>query len=291
MMRTQYSITELCEALDLSRSGFYAWENRRDCPGHRAGTNNRLKAEIKRIHAHRFTRYYGSPRMTAELNGEGFSCSVNRVARLMRSEGIRARPKRPFRPKTTQPDHAACPSPNLLAKADCPQRPGEQLVSDITYIPTHEGWMYLAVVLDLYSRSIMGWDLSESLCAAGTIRAIQRTIASGQVHPKAIFHSDRGAQYTSKDLRNAIANPQWIQSMSAKGYCYDNAFAESCFASLKAEALPDSGSFQTRNQARIATFDYIETFYNRRRRHSSIGMIAPNKALELYFHTQNKSNN
>ena len=229
--------------------------------------------------------------MTAELNSRGLSCSTNRVARLMRSEGIRARPKKPFRPKTTQPDHAAAPSPNLLAKADLPQRPGEQLVSDITYVPTREGWMYLAVVIDLFSRTVMGWDLSDSLCASGTIRAIQRAIRSRQIHPKAIFHSDRGCQYTSQALRQTIALPQWRQSMSAKGYCYDNAFAESFFASLKAEAFPDNGVFETHNQAKLAIFDYIETFYNLRRRHSSLGMISPTQALELYFSNQNQSAN
>lgn len=290
-MRIQYSVYELCEALEISRSGFYAWRNRMALPGPRATQNTRLKTHIMRIHSHRHTRFYGSPRMTAELNSAGFPCSVNRVAKLMRSDGIRARPRSPFRPKTTQPDHAACPSPNLLAKADPPQRPGEQLVSDITYVPTREGWMYLAVVIDLYSRAIMGWDLSDSLCATGTIRAIRQTIVSGQVHSKAIFHSDRGCQYTSRALRQAIARPQWRQSMSAKGYCYDNAFAESYFASFKAESIPESGIFETRAQARIAIFDYIETFYNRRRRHSSLGMISPDQALKLYFSNQNQSDN
>ena len=290
-MRMQYSISELCEALGLSRSGFYAWRERKVAPGGRTAENTRLKDQIKLINAHRHTRFYGSPRMTAELNAKGLSCSENRVARLMRSEGIRARPKKPFRPKTTQPDHAATPSPNLLAKADFPQRPGEQLVSDITYVPTREGWMYLAVVIDLFTRSVMGWDLSDSLCATGTIRAIQRAINSGQILPNAIFHSDRGCQYTSQALRQAIALPQWQQSMSAKGYCYDNAFAESYFASLKAESFPEDGVFETRSQARIAIFDYIETFYNRRRRHSSLGMISPAQALELYFSNQNQSTN
>lgn len=290
-MRTRYSINELCEALDLSRSGFYAWRTRKAAPGPRATENALLKTQIKRIHAHRYTRFYGSPRMTAELNSKGLSCTVNRVARLMRSEGIRARPKKAFRPKTTHPDHAATPSPNLLAKTDSPQRPGEQLVSDITYVPTREGWMYLAVVIDLYSRTVMGWDLSDSLCASGTIRAIQRAIRSRQIHSKAIFHSDRGCQYTSQALRQTIALPQWRQSMSAKGYCYDNAFAESYFASLKAESFPDHGVFETRNQAKLAIFDYIETFYNRRRRHSSLGMLSPAQALELYFSKQNQSAN
>lgn len=290
-MRNQYSVSELCVALNLSRSGFYAWVKRKTAPAPRAIENARLKTEIKRIHAHRHMRFYGSPRMTAELNSRGFSCSVNRVARLMRSEGIRARPKKAFRPKTTRPDHAAIPSPNLLVKADFPQRPGEQLVSDITYVSTREGWMYLAVVIDLFSRAVMGWDLSNSLCASGTIRAIERTIKSGRIHSKAIFHSDRGCQYTSQALRQTIALPGWRQSMSAKGYCYDNAFAESYFASLKAESFPEGGVFESRKEARNAIFDYIETFYNRHRRHSSLGMISPAQVLELYFSNQKQSAN
>lgn len=290
-MRESYSVSELCEALEASRSGFYAWRARKGSPGVRAAANACLSAEIKRIHSHRHTRCYGSPRMTSELKASGFSCSLNRVASLMRREGIRARARKPFRPKTTQPDHAACPSPNLLAKADPPKRPGEQIVSDITYIPTRQGWSYLAVIIDLYSRTVLGWDFSESLGASGTIRAIRRAVASGYVHPKAIFHSDRGCQYTSQALRQAISEPQWRQSMSAKGYCYDNAFAESYFASFKAECLPDEGIFETHQQARTATFDFIETFYNCRRRHSSLGMVAPLQFLKLYFSRQNQSAN
>lgn len=290
-MREEYSVSELCEALEVSRSSFYSWKKRLAYPGQRACENSLLTSEIKRIHAHRHTKAYGSPRMTPELKANGFVCSENRVARIMREENIHARPRKPFRPKTTQPDHAACPSPNLLAEAGEPSRPGEQLVSDITYIPTRQGWLYLAVVMDLYSRTILGWDLSDSLAAEGSIRAIHRAIASGGIHPKAIFHSDRGCQYSSRGLRNAIAEPDWRQSMSAKGYCYDNAFAESCFASLKAEYFPENGVFETPQQARIATFDYIEVFYNRRRRHSALGMISPLQFLELYFSSQNQSAN
>lgn len=201
----------------------------------------------------------------------------------MRSEGIRARPKKPFRPKTTQPDHAATPSLNLLAMADSPQRPGEQLVSDITYVPTREGWMYLAVVIDLFTRTVMGWDLSDSLCASDTIRGIHRTIKSGRIHPNAIFHSDRGCQYTSQVLGRTIALAQWRQSMSAKGYCYDNAFAESFFAFQKAESFPEDGVFEATARARTAIFDYIETFYNQRRRRSSLGMISPAQAFGFTF--------
>jgi len=204
----------------------------------------------------------------------------------MREEGIQARPRRPFRPKTTQHDQAACASPNLLAHSEPPSAPGQQLVSDITYIRTAEGWLYLVIVLDLYSRAILGWDLSTSLDADGVSRAVGKAVQSGYVHPEAIFHSDRGCQYTSEAVRKVLAGPGLRQSMGARGYCYDNAFAESCFASIKAEALPDSGMFCSHQKARTAIFDYLETFYNRRRLHSAIGYLSPTKFLELYFQHQ-----
>ena len=267
-MRKEYSISELCEALEISRSGYYVW--RRGRGSARSQQNRELKVQIGAIHEHRHTKGYGSSRMTLELKARGFSCSRNRVARLMREEGIQARPRRPFRPRTTQPDKAACASPNLLAKSEPPTAPGQQIVSDITYIRTAEGWLYLVIVLDLYCRSILGWDLSVSLDPDGVSRAIKRAIKSGHVHPEAIFHSDRGCQYTSKAVRKVLAGPALRQSMSARGYCYDNAFAESCFATIKAEALPDSGVFSSHQSARRALFDYLETFYNRRRLHSAI---------------------
>ena len=267
-MRKEYSISELCEALEISRSGYYVW--RRGRGSARSQQNRELKVQIGAIHEHRHTKGYGSSRMTLELKARGFSCSRNRVARLMREEGIQARPRRPFRPRTTQPDKAACASPNLLAKSEPATAPGQQIVSDITYIRTAEGWLYLVIVLDLYCRSILGWDLSVSLDPDGVSRAIKRAIKSGHVHPEAIFHSDRGCQYTSKAVRKVLAGPALRQSMSARGYCYDNAFAESCFATIKAEALPDSGVFSSHQSARRALFDYLETFYNRRRLHSAI---------------------
>lgn len=281
MMRVKYSIGELCVALKASRSGYYAWRGRR--PGVRARSNEVLLEKIHGIHAHRHTRCYGSPRMTRELHDHGLSCSENRVARLMARAGLRARPRRPFRPKTTQPDHAARPSPNLLAKAGSPSRPGEQIVSDITYIRTNEGWLYLVVVLDLFSRAVLGWDLSDSLDSGGVASALRRALKSNLIPPEAIFHSDRGCQYSAREVRALLAQPRFKQSMSAKGYCYDNAFAESFFASAKTEMLPDVGFFETHLDARRAIFDYLETFYNRRRRHSSLNYLSPEKFLALYF--------
>ncbi len=283
-MRKEYSISELCEALKISRSGYYVW--RRGRRSVRSEQNRELKAEIRAIHGHRHTKAYGSPRMTLELKARGFRCSRKRVARLMREEGIRARPRRPFRPRTTQQDKAAAASPNLLSKSEPPSAPGQQIVSDITYLRTAEGWLYLVIVLDLFSRAIVGWDLSGSLEADGVSRAVKRAIKSGYVRPEAIFHSDRGCQYTSQAVRKVLAGPALRQSMSTRGYCYDNAFAESCFATIKSEALPESGVFSSHQKARTEIFDYLETFYNRRRLHSAIGYISPSKCLELYFSKQ-----
>lgn len=283
-MRTDYSINELCLALGLSRSGFYASKSRPG--GVRAEQNQRLLAEIRSVHADRHLRAYGSPRMTRELRDRGLRCSENRVARLMRQAGIRVRPRRAFRPRTTQPDHAARPSPNHLAEAPAAQRPGEHLVSDITYVPTAEGWMYLTIVLDLFSRAIVGWHLDVSLHAHGVVAAVAHALRGKCILTDAIFHSDRGCQYTSGTLR-AFLPAGWQQSMSAQGCCYDNAFAESCFASIKAELLCDIGSFDSHQHARRAIFDYIESFYNRRRKHSSLGYLSPARFLELYFKKQN----
>lgn len=160
-MRKNFPITELCEALGVSRSGYHNLGKRE--PSKRRRANEQLLHQIRIIHSDRHTRCYGSPRMTRELRALGIGCSENRVARIMRSKDLRARPRRPFRPKTTQPDHAAHPSPNLLSEAGSPSAPGAQLVSDITYIPTREGWLYLAVVIDLFSRAILGWKHSLTL--------------------------------------------------------------------------------------------------------------------------------
>lgn len=278
-MRTSYSIPELCAAFEVSSSGYYA--SRQQISRPRAEANAVLLCEIKVIHAHRHTRAYGSPRMTSELRDRKLSCSRNRVARLMRTAGLRARPRRPFRPKTTHPDHAAHPSLNLLKDATPPTAPGQQVVTDITYLPTKEGWLYLSVIIDLFSRCVLGWKTSTSLHADLVVHTIQQ--ASSAILPHSIFHSDRGCQYSSQRVRQCLASHRWKQSMSARGYCYDNAFAESFFASLKAEMLPQNGVFDSIAQANLALFDYLETFYNKSRRHSSLGQISPLTFLNLYF--------
>jgi transposase InsO family protein len=246
---------------------------------------------MNRIHSHRHTRHYGSPRMSRELCARGLSCSRNRVARLMRASGLRARSRKPFRPRTTRPDHAARPSPNLLARAAAPSAPGTQLVSDITYIPTREGWLYLAVVLDLFSRAVLGWKLSESLHTEVVTGALHRALGSRLIGPGAIFHSDRGCQYSAAATRQLLARAGLLQSMSGAGCCYDNAFAESAFASLKSELLDDGQPFDSKQAAATAIFDYFETFYNPRRLHSALDYQSPKAFLDQYFKTQNTSLN
>jgi putative transposase len=280
-MRTAYQVTELCDAFDVGRSGYFAARARPQRP--RARANARLLREIKHIHHHRHTRTYGSPRMTSELRARGQCCSRKRVARLMRSEGIAARSRRCFRPKTTTPDQAAHPAPNLLVHAGPPQAPGTQIVSDITYIPTADGWLYVAIVLDLFSRVILGWKVADSLHTELVTGALEQALATGLVPKGAIFHSDRGCQYSAAKTRALLTQAGLRQSMSAKGYCYDNAFAESFFATLKADLLPESQSFPSHQAARLALFDYFETFYNRQRRHSALAQQAPLSALNHYF--------
>jgi putative transposase len=284
-MRKNFPVAELCEAFGVSRSGYH--NALREKSSRRSRANEQLLQHIRIIHSDRHTRCYGSPRMTRELRALGIACSENRVARIMRSNGLRARPRRPFRPKTTQPDHAAHASPNLLSEAGPPSAPGAQLVSDITYIPTREGWLYLAVVIDLFSRSVLGWKLSDSLQADLVVDATTRAIDSGLVPRGAIFHSDRGCQYSATVTRELLARHGLRQSMSAKGYCYDNAFSESTFASLKSEVLSDGLPFDSKRDAATALFDYFETFYNRKRLHSSLGYLSPTAFLNGHFQNQN----
>jgi transposase InsO family protein len=280
-MRDSFSIVELCKALEVSKSGYHA--SRACASSPRKGSNLQLIESMRSIHADRHMRSYGSPRMTRQLFALGLPCSENRVARLMRCAGLRARPKRPFRPKTTVPDHAAHPSPNLLAAEPPARAPGLQLVSDITYIPTEQGWLYLAVVMDLFSRCILGWKLSESLHASLVTGALERALRTALIPKNAIFHSDRGCQYSAASTRQLLARHGLRQSMSAAGYCYDNAFAESFFASLKADLFLDAQPFASKASAASALFDYLESFYNRRRLHSSLGYLSPSAFLHRHL--------
>lgn len=280
-MRDYYKVTELCDALEVSRSGYY--KSIRIKPSERMKENQRIVDEMKQIHQERFKNAYGSPRMTVELQNRGFTCSENRVARLMREAGLMARHKAAFRPKTTVQDPDRIPAPNRLTEIGAPSQPGEVFVSDITYVATREGWLYLAVTMDLYSRRIAGWHLAESMKTDLVIEAAQKAVVGTEACSGAIFHSDRGCQYTSQQMRTWLNQRGMLSSMSAAGYCYDNATCESLFATLKREAFPTGCVFDSKREARLTIFEYLETFYNRKRIHTSLGNQPPESFLTNHF--------
>lgn len=280
-----YTVDELCEAFEVSRSGYYAAKNRP--PSQRAKDNEVIVSKMKEIHDDRHRKAYGSPRMTTELQEEyGLPCSENRVARLMAENDLKARYKASFRPKTTTQDPTQKASPNILAKTEKPSAPGQVCVSDITYVATREGWLYLAVVIDLYSRAVVGWSVAESMQTVLVSSALAKAMSNLAPGSRPLFHSDRGCQYTSKKFRRVLKLYGLTQSMSAKGYCYDNAANESFFASLKRESFPEDCCFETKAEARRTLFDYLETFYNNKRRHSSLGNMSPESYLNQYFQNE-----
>lgn len=280
-MRKDYSIKELCGAFEVSASGYFGHLS--GVCGTRERDNQELVVAIHKIHDDKHTRHYGSPRMTEELRAAGYRCSENRVARLMRRAKVAARPSRAFRPRTTVVDPDKRPSPNRLKSEPNPTVPGQALVSDITYVATKEGWLYLAVTMDLFSRKIVGWSVDKTMKWTLVERALRNAQKRGGVSPGGLYHSDRGSQYTSLGLREKLKNLGLRQSMSGKGHCYDNATCESFFATLKREGFPEDGVFENRQEASRELFEYIEIFYNRKRRHTSLGNRSPEQFLQKYF--------
>ena len=265
-----YNIGELCRALAVSRSGYYAWQRRR--PGPRAQQNQLLRSRLQELFECN-RRVYGSPRLTVSLRQEGLSYSRNRVARHMRALGLRARPKKAFKPRTTDSNHPHPIAPNRLAGIKA-QAPNEVWVSDITYVSTRQGWVYLAGVMDLWSRKIVGWATANHLKGSLVRAAMNQAIATRSPGPGLLSHSDRGVQYASGDYRQLLEKISSVPSMSAAGCCYDNAAMESFWSTLKTEGLQDK-DFSTQQEAELAIFDYIETFYNPRRLHSALGYQSP----------------
>jgi len=272
-MKAEHPILALCENLRVSRSGYYDWRRRRLAPGPRARETQALARAIESIHAESH-RTYGSPRIVDELRTRGHRHGRNRVARLMKSQGLCGRQRGRYRVRTTDSNHDHPIAPNRLADAPAATRPNQIWLGDITYIETREGWLYLAGVLDLYSRRIVGWAMSERIDTALTLSALNMGLLHRQPPPKLLFHSDRGVQYASADYRAALAQAGLIASMSRKANCYDNASMESFWSTLKLEMVYRR-DFATRAQARTAIFDYIETFYNRQRIHSALGSRSP----------------
>jgi transposase InsO family protein len=266
--------------LDVSASGYYAWQTRRATPGPRAAEDQKLAKEIRTLHtASRQT--YGSPRIQAALRQQGQRHGRNRLARLMRAQGLCGRQKGRYRVRTTDSQHDQPIAPNRLAAAPAPTGPNQVWVADITYLPTGQGWLYLAAVLDRFSRKLVGWALSPRLDTDLVLQAL--AMALTHRHPPAglLFHSDRDVQYASAAFRDALACAGLLPSMSRRGNCYDNAAMESFWSTLKLELIYRR-QFATHAQIRAAVFDYIEAFYNRQRAHSALGYLSPTA-----FETQN----
>lgn len=272
-MKSQHAVSLLCELLAVSKSGYYDWQRRRTQPGRRALQNQALRARIKAIHQSS-RRTYGSPRVRAVLLQAGQRHGRNRIARLMKEEGLFGRQKRRWRLRTTDSNHAEPIAPNRLALAGPPQKPHQIWVGDITYIQTSEGWLYLAAILDLYTRKIVGWNMSAHIDSALVTGALAMALARSPARRPLIFHSDRGVQYACGPYRAALARAGLFPSMSRKANCYDNAAMESFWSTLKLELVYRT-DFPTHQQARTALFDYIETFYNRQRAHSALGYLSP----------------
>jgi len=265
-----FPVTSLCRLFEVSRQGYYAFAKRPESA--KVGEEVALQERIRRLHAEsRGT--YGSPRMLAALRDEGCCVSKRRVERTMRSLGLRARQPRRWR-TTTQANPLHPVAPNTLARDFRASKPDERWVTDITYVWTDEGWCYVAVILDLFSRAVVGWALGTTLSTQLPLAALDAALRRRKPLPGLLHHSDRGCQYTSGDYRRELASRGIVVSMSRKGNCWDNAVAESFFATLKNELVYDR-SWPTRLALRSALFEYIEVFYNRKRLHSSLGFKTP----------------
>jgi putative transposase len=266
----EYPIKTMCRVLEVAESGYYAW--RRRTPSRRSQENTVLGERIVQLyHANR--QVYGSPRIHAALHAEGKRCGRKRVARLMRARGLSATLPR-HRTRTTDSRHEHPVAPNLLERDFTADAPNTKWVADITAIWTMEGWLYLAVVLDIFSRMVVGWAMDTHREAVLVESALQMALARRHPEPGLLHHSDRGSQYTCQDYQALLARCGIVVSMSRKGDCYDNALMESFNGTLKTECV-ERESYQTRSQARRSIFEYLEAFYNRQRLHSSLGYVSP----------------
>ena len=272
--KEQWPVRTLCRVLGVSPAGFYAWRSRPDSA--RAVANQELLAHVRRLYAQHRGRY-GSPRLHAALRAEGRGVSRGRVERLMRQHGIRATASRRFRPVTTNSRHGLPVAPNLLEQRFSASAPNQVWLADITYVPTGEGWLYLATVLDLATRKVVGWAMRDHLRSELATAALLMATQRQRPAPGLTHHSDRGGQYASGEYRKLLTGAGMTASMSRTGNCYDNAPMESFFHTLKVE-LVHQRRWATRDEARRDLFAYVEGYYNRQRIHSALGYLTPEQA-------------
>jgi putative transposase len=267
--RSEFEVGKMCRALGISRSGYYAWW--KNPKSRREKENEELVGEIREIHEK--SRYtYGSPRVHAELQERGYLIGRNRVARLMKNNNIRAKTKKKFK-ITTHSKHGYPVAKNILRDIQV-KYPNQIWVSDITYVRTFEGWLYLCIIMDLYSRTIVGWSMEERLTKELVLKSLEMAYARRNPLEGLIFHSDRGSQYASEGFRRSLLQKGFVASMSGKGNCYDNAHAESFFHTIKVEEVYGK-TYRSREEAKSSIFEYIEVFYNRVRKHSQLGYMSP----------------
>jgi transposase InsO family protein len=274
-MKADHSLAQLCAALDVSRSGYHAWQAAG--PSARQAADTALRADVRQIHTEHRQRY-GAPRIQRELRKRGQRHGTKRIARLMRADGLRGRSARRWRPRTTDGHHDQPIAPNRLAQAPGPSGPNQVWVSDLTYVETSEGWLYVAVILDLWSRRVVGWSASASLAAVTVLAALRMALTHRCPLRGLLHHSDRGVQYASAEHRAVLAAAGLEPSMSRAGNPYDNAAMESFMATYKRECVAlaeEAGGYATRAAATGDFFAYAESYYNRVRLHSALGYQTP----------------
>jgi putative transposase len=276
-LKTEHSISLLCQAFDVSKSGYYEWCARQTQPAPRRVENQELAAQIGRIHQ-QSRQTYGSPRIQASLRQLGQRHGRNRIGRLMREQDICGRQKRRYRMVTTESKHDQPIAPNRLPDLPTPSGPNQIWLADITYLQTGQGWLYLAGILDLFSRKIVGWASSDRIDTALVLAAWNMALRHREPPAGLVFHSDRGVQYASLQYRCALEVAEAVASMSRKANCYDNAVMEAFWSTLKLELIyRQEDAFATRERAHAALFDYIEVFYNRQRLHSALDYQSPSQ--------------
>jgi len=272
-MRNDHPLLTLCLHLEVSPSGYYDWQRRRSCPGPRAVEDQALAQEIHQIHTHS-RKTYGAPRAEKGLRKKGRCHGRNLVARLMKQKGLYGRQQRRYRVQATDSNHDQPIVPNRLAEAPKACAPNQLWVADITYIQTQEGWLYLAAILDLHRRRIVGWAMSPRIDTTLVLKALGMALLLRHPPANLLFHSDSGVQYASTDFRQALSQAGLVASISRKGNCYDTASIESFWSTLKWE-LVYRRIFSTRAQGQSEIFDYIEALYNRQRSHSALDYLSP----------------